>query len=187
MIAVTGGAGFIGSHVVDGLIAAGHEVSIVDILSTGNRRNVNPAATFYEADIRSPELAEIFDAARPEIVDHHAAHAEVRESVEDPVYDAWLEAAQAAGMPVTDDYNGKQQEGFGRGQYTIRNGYRSSAATAYLKPARSRRNLAVETGAHATRILMRGTRATGVEFVTASGGVDQRFLRQRQISPGTCA
>src|SRR5439155_148701 len=68
--------------------AAGHEVSIVDILSTGNRRNVNPAATFYEADIRSPGLAEIFAAARPEIVDHHAAHAEVRESVEDPVYDA---------------------------------------------------------------------------------------------------
>jgi choline dehydrogenase-like flavoprotein len=88
----------------------------------------------------------------------------------DPVYDAWLVAARAAGMPVSDDYNGKQQEGFGRGQYTIRNGYRSSAATAYLKPARSRRNLAVETDAHATRVLMRGTRATGVEFVKASGG-----------------
>ena len=87
-VLVTGGGGFIGSHVVDGLIAAGHEVSIVDNQSTGSRRNVNPAATFYEADIRSPELAEIFDAARPEIVDHHAAHAEVRESVDDPVYDA---------------------------------------------------------------------------------------------------
>jgi UDP-glucose 4-epimerase len=87
-VLVTGGAGFIGSHVVDGLIAAGHQVWIVDNQSTGSRRNVNPGATFYEADIRSPELAEIFDAARPEIVDHHAAHAEVRESVEDPVYDA---------------------------------------------------------------------------------------------------
>jgi UDP-glucose 4-epimerase len=87
-VLVTGGAGFIGSHVVDGLIAAGHQVWIVDNQSTGSRRNVNPAATFYEADIRSPELAEIFDAARPEIVDHHAAHAEVRESVDDPVYDA---------------------------------------------------------------------------------------------------
>jgi choline dehydrogenase-like flavoprotein len=87
----------------------------------------------------------------------------------DPLYDAWLVAARSAGFPVTDDYNGKEQEGFGRGQYTIRNGYRSSASTAYLKPARSRRNLAVETGAHVTRVLMQGTRATGVEFVRDSG------------------
>ena len=83
----------------------------------------------------------------------------------DPVYDAWLEAAKAAGFPVTDDYNGRQQEGFGRGQYTIRGGYRSSAATAYLKPARKRPNLDVVTGALATRVLMQGTRATGVEYV----------------------
>jgi len=52
----------------------------------------------------------------------------------DPLYDAWIEAAKAAGFPHTGDYNGQQQEGFGRGQYTIRDGYRSSAATAYLKP-----------------------------------------------------
>jgi 4-pyridoxate dehydrogenase len=83
----------------------------------------------------------------------------------DPLYDAWLEAAKAAGFPVTEDYNGRQQEGFGRGQYTIRDGYRSSAATAYLRPARSRKNLDVETSAHATRVLMQGTRATGVEYV----------------------
>jgi 4-pyridoxate dehydrogenase len=87
----------------------------------------------------------------------------------DPIYDAWLAAAKAAGMPVTDDYNGKEQEGFGRGQYTIRNGYRSSAATAYLKPARGRPNLIVETGAHACAVTMRGTRATGVEYVKARG------------------
>ena len=55
----------------------------------------------------------------------------------DSLYDAWIEAAKAAGFPYTDDYNGAQQEGFGRGQYTIRNGYRSSAATAYLRPART--------------------------------------------------
>src|SRR5271165_6083525 len=87
----------------------------------------------------------------------------------DPLYGAWVEAAKAAGMPVTDDYNGKEQEGFGRGQYTIRNGYRSSAATAYLKPARTRPNLTVETGAHACALTMRGTRATGVEYVKARG------------------
>src|SRR5713101_3644604 len=88
----------------------------------------------------------------------------------DPLYDAWLEAAEAAGFPVTEDYNGQQQEGFGRGQYTIRNGYRSSASTAYLKPARRRPNLTVETGAQARRVIMRGTRAAGVEYVKARGG-----------------
>jgi choline dehydrogenase-like flavoprotein len=88
----------------------------------------------------------------------------------DPLYDAWLDAARTAGFPVTDDYNGKRQEGFGRGQYTIRNGYRSSASTAYLKPARNRGNLTVETGAHVTRVLMQGTRATGIELVKGSSG-----------------
>jgi 4-pyridoxate dehydrogenase len=86
----------------------------------------------------------------------------------DPLYEAWLDAARAAGLPVTADYNGSRQEGFGRSQYTIRNGYRSSAATAYLKPARHRKNLRVVTGAHATRVLMQGTRATGVEYVKGS-------------------
>ena len=87
----------------------------------------------------------------------------------DPLYAAWLEAAKAAGMPVTDDYNGREQEGFGRGQYTIRDGYRSSAATAYLKPARARPNLTVATGAHACAVTMRGTRATGVEYIGEAG------------------
>ena len=58
-----------------------------------------------------------------------------RAKTPDPVYDAWIEAGKAAGFPHTEDYNGRQQEGFGRGQYTIRDGYRSSAATAFLKPA----------------------------------------------------
>src|SRR5947208_7614745 len=75
-----------------------------------------------------------------------------------------MQAALAAGFPVTDDYNGKQQEGFGRGQYTIRDGYRSSAASAYLKPARRRLTLKAATRAHARRVLMRGTRARGVEY-----------------------
>jgi 4-pyridoxate dehydrogenase len=82
----------------------------------------------------------------------------------DPLYDAWIAAGRAAGYPVTDDYNDGQQNGFGRSQYTIRNGRRSSAANAYLRPAKARRNLTVVTGAHATRVLMRGTQATGVEY-----------------------
>ena len=87
-ILVTGGAGFIGSHLVDRLIEAGHEVAIVDNLSTGLQRNVNQRARFYQADLRTPELAKAFDEFQPELVDHHAAHADVRESVDDPMYDA---------------------------------------------------------------------------------------------------
>ncbi len=97
----------------------------------------------------------------------------------DPLYDAWMQAALAAGFPVTDDYNGKQQEGFGRGQYTIRDGYRSSAASAYLKPARKRPNLEVATRAHARRVLMRGTRASGVEY--RKGGRLVRVEAEREV------
>jgi 4-pyridoxate dehydrogenase len=83
----------------------------------------------------------------------------------DPLYEAWIEAGQAAGFPHTEDYNGARQEGFGRSQYTIRNGRRSSAARAYLRPVLHRKNLTVEVGALTTRVLTRGTRATGVEYV----------------------
>ena len=83
----------------------------------------------------------------------------------DPLYDAWIAAGKAAGFPVTEDYNGALQEGFGRSQYSIRHGRRSSAATAYLKPALGRPNLSVEIDAHATRVLVQGMRATGIEYV----------------------
>jgi 4-pyridoxate dehydrogenase len=83
----------------------------------------------------------------------------------DPLFEAWIQAGKAAGFPYTDDYNGAQGTGFGRSQYSIRKGRRSSAATAYLRPARARRNLTVETDAHVTRVVMRGTRAAGVEYV----------------------
>mgnify|MGYP000561555274 FL=1 len=87
-ILVTGGAGFIASHVVDALIAAGHDVAIVDNLSTGRRQNINPQARFYEVDIRSAALAEVFAQERPEVVNHHAAQIDVRRSVADPIHDA---------------------------------------------------------------------------------------------------
>jgi 4-pyridoxate dehydrogenase len=83
----------------------------------------------------------------------------------DPLFQAWIDAGKAAGIPHTPDYNGESAEGFGQGQYTIRDGWRSSTATAYLKPARKRANLFVELRAQATRLLMRGTRAIGVEFL----------------------
>ena len=87
-VLVTGGAGFIGSHLVDRLIADGHTVAAVDILATGKWANVNPQAALYEIDIRSPALAAAFEAARPEVVFHVAAHASVSESVRDPMHDA---------------------------------------------------------------------------------------------------
>jgi len=87
-ILVTGGAGFIGSHVVDALIEEGHSVAVVDDLSTGKRDHVNPQAKLYELDIRSPELSEVLGLERPELINHHAAHADVRLSVADPRHDA---------------------------------------------------------------------------------------------------
>lgn len=87
--------------------------------------------------------------------------------IEDPLYQAWLEAAKAYDYPLTSDYNGKQQEGFGRGQYTIRDGRRSSAANAFLKPASGRKNLTVAANAHVTRVVLDGARAQGIEYIQA--------------------
>lgn len=87
-IMVTGGAGFIGSHVVDLLIANGHQVVVVDNLSTGKAENLNPSATFYQIDIRSPQMEEIFEKERPEVINHHAAQMNVRRSMVDPIFDA---------------------------------------------------------------------------------------------------
>ena len=103
----------------------------------------------------------------------------------DPIFDAWIEAAEQSGYPFTDDYNGKQQEGFGRGQYTIRDGRRSSTSRAYLRPARGRHDLTVETGAHATRVTMQGTRATGVEYVTGSGDRKRAEAGEVIVAGGT--
>jgi len=87
-ILVTGGAGFIGSNVVDGYIAEGHEVIVVDDLSSGKRSNVHPKAKFYQVDIRSRELAEVMEREKPEIINHHAAQISVPASVSDPMLDA---------------------------------------------------------------------------------------------------
>lgn len=87
-VLVTGGAGFIGSHVVDGYVAAGHEVVVVDDLSRGRKEFVNPGARLYTLDLRDPRLTEVFEAEKPDAVNHHAAQSEVRRSVEDPRFDA---------------------------------------------------------------------------------------------------
>ncbi len=87
-ILVTGGAGFIASHVVDTFVADGHEVVIIDNMSTGKMENVNPAARLVEMDLRSPELEDFLKAEQFEVIDHHAAHIHVGKSVTDPKFDA---------------------------------------------------------------------------------------------------
>ncbi len=97
----------------------------------------------------------------------------------DPLIEAYLAAGRAAGHPMTEDYNGAQQEGFGRSQMTIRNGRRCSAAVAYLRPALARRNLDVLIGSLATRVLFEGTRAVGVEYLK---GGERRVVRaEREV------
>lgn len=106
-IVVTGGAGFIGSHVVDATIAAGHQVLVVDNLSTGRRENVHPKARLVEMDIGDPALLDLFREERPEVVNHHAANPSVSLSVREPAFDATqnvlgtiqvLEAARQTGV-----------------------------------------------------------------------------------------
>ena len=87
-ILVTGGAGFIASNITDALINEGHNVFILDNLSTGFEKNVNPNATFIKADICDKQIADLFEKEKFDVVNHHAAQMDVRRSVADPAFDA---------------------------------------------------------------------------------------------------
>ena len=87
-ILVTGGAGFIGSHVVEAYISAGHDVIVIDDLSSGVKENINPKAEFHQLDIRSADIEQVFQRHKIDVVNHHAAQMDVRRSVADPKFDA---------------------------------------------------------------------------------------------------
>jgi UDP-glucose 4-epimerase len=106
-ILVTGGAGFIGSHVVDAYLAAGHEVAVVDDLSSGSGRFLPPTVRLYLMNICAPELAKVFEIEKPQVVNHHAAQISVTISTREPVRDATvnglgllnvLECSRSAGV-----------------------------------------------------------------------------------------
>ncbi|MFH1732198.1 MAG: NAD-dependent epimerase/dehydratase family protein [Planctomycetota bacterium] len=107
---VTGGAGFIGSHICDALIERGIEVAVIDNLSSGKKQNLAPDAAFYEVDIRDESVRDIFAKEKPNCLFHLAAQMDVRKSVADPMYDAsvniggtanLLEAGRAGGLEKT--------------------------------------------------------------------------------------
>jgi UDP-glucose 4-epimerase len=87
-VVVTGGAGFIASHIADAYIKRGHEVFVIDDLSTGQRRNLNPEAKVYPLDIADPNTAQLIAEIKPDVLNHHAAQMDVRRSVADPTFDA---------------------------------------------------------------------------------------------------
>jgi UDP-glucose 4-epimerase len=106
-VVVTGGAGFIGSHIVDAYVGAGHEVFVIDDLSSGKTDNLNSKATLHRVDLLDPKIPAVIAGIRPDVLNHHAAQMDVRRSVSDPVLDArvnvlgflnLLEAGRQAGL-----------------------------------------------------------------------------------------
>lgn len=145
-VLVTGGAGFIGSHIVELLIEHGNDVAVLDNLSTGAEENLPPGVRLYKTDISSPGIRDVFAAERPEVVIHHAAQIDVRRSVEDPLADAQvnilgsinlLEQARLAGVrkvvyassaavygnpltvPVTEEHPILATSPYGASKYTV--------------------------------------------------------------------
>lgn len=89
-VLVTGGAGFIGSHIVDQLLEKGHQVVVIDNMSSGKEDNLNAKAVFYRMNMEDTKIREVFEEQRPDVVIHQAAQTVVQTSVQEPVYDAHM-------------------------------------------------------------------------------------------------
>ena len=87
-IVVTGGAGFIASHIVDAYLQQGHEVHVIDDFSTGHKLNLNPSAVLHQSNVADAAAAGVILKIKPDVLNHHAAQMDVRHSVEDPLFDA---------------------------------------------------------------------------------------------------
>ncbi|MBB3108741.1 UDP-glucose 4-epimerase [Paenibacillus phyllosphaerae] len=124
-VIVTGGAGFIGSHIVDKLIRLGHQVLVVDNLSTGRLSNLNQGALFRRMDINDDRLSDVFTAFRPEVVIHHAAQVSVAHSMKNPLLDAKVNI-----MGTINVLEACQRSGAGKIIY-------ASSAAVYGKPERA--------------------------------------------------
>lgn len=124
-VLVSGGAGFIGSHVVEAYLAAGHDVAVVDNLSTGRRSNVPRGAKLFEVDLHARELERVVAEFRPEVVNHHAAQASVKVGTADPVHDLEINGGGTARLLQLAAANGVRK--------VI---YSSSGGTVYGDPER---------------------------------------------------
>ncbi len=107
-----------------------------------------------------------------------------RSHTKNELFDAFIEAGKSAGYPFTDDFNGAEQEGFGRYDFSIFNGRRQSTAVAYLKPIKKRRNLEVITDAHVKKIIFEGNKATGIEYERIGESIKVKAKREIIISAG---
>ncbi|MEM8949145.1 MAG: choline dehydrogenase [Pseudomonadota bacterium] len=131
---------------------------------------------------RAEDCAYGGDAYRGEGGEQHVSNGN---GMQNPLYRAFIEAGHQAGYPLTDDYNGHQQEGFGRMDMSVKNGVRWSTANAYLKPSLSRSNLRLEMHVLTRRILLEGKRAVGVEYVDKAGrNIQARATRDIILSSG---
>ena len=163
-----------GSSAIKGMLyVRGHRLDYDGWAQLGNRGwsydDVLPY--FKKSENRENNTSEFHGVGGPLNV------ADMRERNE--LLDAVIEAAEEAGYPRNEDYNGAEQDGFGYYQVTQKNGRRHSAATAYLHPVRSRPNLAVETDAHATRVILDGARAVGVAY--EKGGAEREIRAGREV------